>query len=93
MALPFILGLVVGAGAVLAFDKNDKIKETLQSGFDKTKEFAEFGLEKTKDMVDEVKCSMGTAGNCNKEENSRNETEKKSPISETEQKKKSDTCN
>ena len=31
MALPFILGLAVGAGAVIAFSNKDKIKKKLQN--------------------------------------------------------------
>ena len=30
MALPFILGIAVGVGAVIAFNKSDKLKEDLQ---------------------------------------------------------------
>lgn len=44
MALPFILGLAVGAGAVIAYNKSDKLKE-------KTTEL----IEKTKENVDELK--------------------------------------
>lgn len=44
MALPFILGLAVGAGAVIAFSNKDKIKE-------KTTKL----IEKTKENVDEMK--------------------------------------
>ena len=44
MALPFILGLAVGAGAVIAFSNKDKMKE-------KTTKL----IEKTKENVDEMK--------------------------------------
>ena len=44
MALPFILGLAVGAGAVIAFSNKDKIKE-------KTTKL----IEKIKENVDEMK--------------------------------------
>ena len=30
MALPFILGLAVGAGAVIAFSNKDKIKDNIE---------------------------------------------------------------
>lgn len=38
MALPFILGLAVGAGAVIAFSNKDKLKEKTSKLFEKTKE-------------------------------------------------------
>lgn len=38
MALPFVLGLAVGAGAVIAFSNKDKIKEKTTKLFEKTKE-------------------------------------------------------
>lgn len=44
MALPFLLGLALGAGAVVAYNKSDKLK-------DKTSKI----LEKTKDGLEEVK--------------------------------------
>ena len=41
MALPFILGLAVGAGAVIAFNKSDKLKEKTSKLVDKSKDFAD----------------------------------------------------
>ena len=38
MALPFILGLAVGAGAVIAFKNRDNLKEKTSKLFEKTKE-------------------------------------------------------
>jgi hypothetical protein len=38
MALPFILGLAVGAGAVIAFKNRDNLKEKGSKLFEKTKE-------------------------------------------------------
>ena len=34
MALPFILGIAVGVGAVIAFNKSDKLKEKTTEFFD-----------------------------------------------------------
>ena len=36
MALPFILGIAVGVGAVIAFNKSDKLKEKIASSKTKT---------------------------------------------------------
>lgn len=49
MALPFVLGLAVGAGAVIAFNKSDKLKE-------KTTKL----IEKTKENVEEIKKNICT---------------------------------
>jgi hypothetical protein len=38
MPLPFILGLAVGAGAVVAFKNKDKLKDFVNTTLDKTKE-------------------------------------------------------
>ena len=38
MALPFILGLAVGAGAVIAFKNRNNLKEKGSKLFEKTKE-------------------------------------------------------
>lgn len=51
MALPFVLGLAVGATAVLAYKNSDKIKEILNKGFDKTKE----NVEEFKETVEATK--------------------------------------
>ena len=48
MALPFILGIAVGVGAVIAFNQSDKLKEKITEFFDKSKELADETLEKTK---------------------------------------------
>lgn len=37
MALPFILGIAVGVGAVIAFNKSDKLKELADETLEKTK--------------------------------------------------------
>ena len=49
MALPFILGLAVGAGAVIAFKNRDNLKEKTSKLFEKSKDFANTTLEKTKE--------------------------------------------
>ena len=41
MALPFILGLAVGAGAIIAFNNKDKLKNKTAGLLDKSKDFAE----------------------------------------------------
>lgn len=55
MAFPFILGLAIGAGAVIAFNKSDKLKEKTAALVDKSKDFADDTLEKTKKNVNELK--------------------------------------
>ncbi len=64
MALPFILGLAVGAGAVIAFKNRDNLKEKGSKFFEKTKDFANQTLEKTKENVSELKENI-----CCKKEN------------------------
>lgn len=56
MALPFILGIAVGAGAVVAYNNSKKIQE-------KTSEV----LEKSKDMVSDVKKNMDSTIDCIKD--------------------------
>lgn len=53
--LPFIAGLAVGAGAVVAYNNNKEIREGIQSGANKAKEYAEAGYEKTKEIACDVK--------------------------------------
>lgn len=53
MALPFILGLAIGAGAVVAFSNKDKLKE-------KSSKL----LEKTKDSVGEIKEKLCATKEC-----------------------------
>ena len=55
MALPFILGLAVGAGAVIAYNKSDKLKEKTSQLVDKSKDLADDTLEKTKKNINEIK--------------------------------------
>ena len=47
MALPFILGLAVGAGAVIAFKNRNNLKEKGSKLFEKTKE----NIEKLKENI------------------------------------------
>ncbi len=77
MALPFVLGLAVGAGAVVAFNKSDKIKEKVNSLFNKSKEIASNSLEKSKDAVDDVKQTINATAECIKEKKTRTSTKKK----------------
>ncbi len=67
MALPFVLGLAVGAGAVIAFNKSDKLKEKVSSLFDKSKDVASSSLEKGKETVDDVKQTINATAQCIKE--------------------------
>ncbi len=73
MALPFILGLAVGAGAVIAFNKSDKLKDVLGTGVDKTKELAACGLEKTKDVAADVKDTLSSTVSCIKDKKCKEE--------------------
>ncbi|PID47873.1 MAG: hypothetical protein CR967_02680 [Proteobacteria bacterium] len=46
MALPFVAGVLIGAGAVIAYNNKKELKEAVDTGFQKTKEMAE-DLKKT----------------------------------------------
>ncbi len=50
MALPFILGLAIGAGAVVAFNNKDKLKEKSMQLLEKSKDLATQTIEKTKEI-------------------------------------------
>lgn len=67
MALPFILGLAVGAGAVVAFSKSDKIKGAACGLLSKSKDVANTSLEKGKETVSDVKQSINATAECIKE--------------------------
>lgn len=56
MALPFILGVAVGAGAILAYNNNKKIKEKADEVF-----------EKSKDVVNDVKKNIDATVDCIKD--------------------------
>lgn len=77
MALPFILGLAIGAGAVVALSKSDKIKEKACSFLDKSKEVANSSLEKGKEKVDDVKQTINATANCIKTKKEKAALEKK----------------
>ncbi|CAM3540096.1 hypothetical protein [Arcobacter aquimarinus] len=55
MALPFILGVAVGAGAVIAYKNKELLKQKSSKLFDKSKDFANQTIKKTKDNLEE-KC-------------------------------------
>lgn len=76
MALPFVLGLAVGATAVVAFNKSDKIKEGACSLFKKSKDVASDSLEKGKDAVDDVKQTINATAECIKEKKEKAALEK-----------------
>ncbi|RXK11706.1 hypothetical protein CP965_13135 [Halarcobacter mediterraneus] len=67
MALPFVLGLAVGAGAVVAYNKSDKLKEKANKFFNKSKDVANDSLEKGKEAVSEVKQTINATADCIKE--------------------------
>jgi hypothetical protein len=67
MALPFIVGLAVGAGAVVAFNKSDKIKDAACKLFNKSKDVASDSLEKGKERVEDVKQTINATAECIKE--------------------------
>ncbi len=77
MALPFVLGLAVGAGAVIAFNKSDKLKETACSIFKKSKDVASESFEKGKETVEEVKSTIDATAECIKEKKAQAIEEKK----------------
>lgn len=56
MALPFILGIAVGAGAVVAYNRSKKIQ-------DKTHDI----LEKSKDLANDVKKNVESTVACVKD--------------------------
>jgi len=62
MALPFILGVAVGAGAIIAYNKNKKIQ-------DKTDEI----IEKSKDLASDMKKNIDSAVDCVKDKIDKNE--------------------
>lgn len=67
MALPFVLGLAVGAGAVVAFNKSGSIKEKACGLFSKSKDAACTSIEKGKETVSEVKETISATAECIKE--------------------------
>ena len=67
MALPFVLGLAVGAGAIVAFNRSDKLKKVAGGLFNKSKDVANSSLEKGKETVSEVKQTINATAQCIKE--------------------------
>lgn len=67
MALPFVLGLALGAGAVVAFNKSDKLKGAACGLFNKSKDVANTSLEKGKETVSDVKQTINATAECIKE--------------------------
>ena len=57
MALPFIAGIAVGAGLIVAYNNKSKIKNTILEKAQKTKEFA----SDLKDKVCDSKCDCEEA--------------------------------
>lgn len=77
MALPFVLGLVAGAGIVLAVSKSDKIKDGACNLFKKSKDVANDSLEKGKDAVSDVKQTIDATAECIKEKKAAKAEEEK----------------
>ena len=67
MALPFVLGIAVGAGVIVALNKSDKIKKIAGSLFNKSKDVANSSYEKGKETVSEVKQTIDATAQCIKE--------------------------
>jgi len=67
MALPFIVGIALGAGVVVAYNKIEKLRDVLGYGVDKTKEIAACSFEKTKDVAADLKGTVGATMDCIKE--------------------------
>ena len=76
MALPFVLGLAVGAGVVVAFNKSDKIKDATSKIFKKSKDVANSSLEKSKETVEDVKDTINATAACIKEKKEKISLEK-----------------
>lgn len=62
--LPFIAGAVVGAAAVITYNKSDKIKNSIDNSAKKVKEIAECGLEKTKEFAKDTKATVDQKVEC-----------------------------
>lgn len=67
MALPFVLGLALGAGSIVAYNKSDKLKKTIFNLFNKSKDVASSSLEKGKETVADVKQTINATAECIKE--------------------------
>ena len=68
MALPFILGLAIGAGAVVAFNNKDKLKEKSTQLLEESKDLATQTIKKTKEICPMKKSSKENIELENKEE-------------------------
>ncbi len=67
MALPFIAGVAVGVGVVIAFTKNKTLKEKSKEVFIKSKKFVSLKLEKSKNIASDVKHTINATKECIKE--------------------------
>ncbi|PPK62424.1 hypothetical protein B0F89_10316 [Malaciobacter marinus] len=67
MALPFIAGLAIGAGAVFAYKNSDKLKSKTKELLGKSKEFTDSTIEQGKEAADEVKSTIEATKECIKE--------------------------
>lgn len=65
MALPFLLGVAVGAGAVVAYNNSKKIQEKTSEVF-----------EKSKDVANDVKKNMDATVDCIKDKIEKKEVKK-----------------
>ena len=67
MALPFVLGLAVGAGAIVAYNKSDKLKKVAGNFLNRSKDVANTSFEKGKETVSEVKQTINATAACIKD--------------------------
>ena len=74
MALPFILGLAIGAGAVYAYNKSDKIKDK----GNKLLSSAQDSFQKTKENVSDLKDTFDATKECIKEKKEKLQNEENS---------------
>ncbi|NQY94100.1 MAG: hypothetical protein HRT43_08040 [Campylobacteraceae bacterium] len=80
MALPFVAGLAIGAGIIVAYNKIGNLKDALGFGVDKTKELAACGIEKTKDVAADIKETVGATVECIKEKKTARKSAKSADV-------------
>lgn len=69
MALPFLLGVAVGAGAVIAYNNSKKIQEKTSEVF-----------EKSKDIAGDVKKNVDATVDCIKDKVEKKEVKKEEEV-------------
>ncbi len=66
--LPFVAGLAVGVGAVVAYSNRDKLKEMASEGYEKGKEFTSDLKDSASETIDCVKEKLDKKKTSKKEE-------------------------